>query len=249
MKTIDLNADVGEGLATDAELIPLVTSANIACGGHAGDQDSMYGAIYEAYSTGAKIGAHPGFPDRENFGRLEMPASAAQVEDHVDEQVHALNLIAHIQGQVLSYLKLHGALYHQAGRDRTLAEAVVTVASRYYMGPLPILGQAGSALEAAAKYRGVPFYAEAFADRAYLDDGTLAPRSLPGAVLTDETAVTAQAVRLAREGVAISLSGKEIPVHCDSICLHGDGANAVALARVVRAALEAEGIALRAFAS
>jgi UPF0271 protein len=117
------------------------------------------------------------------------------------------------------------------------------------MGALPILGQAGSALETAAKDAGVPFYAEAFADRAYLDDGTLAPRSLPGAVLNGEASVVAQAVRLARDGVVTSLSGKEIPVRCDSICLHGDGANAVALARAVRVAIEAEGITLRAFTS
>jgi UPF0271 protein len=249
MNTIDLNADVGEGLATDAELIPLVTSANIACGGHAGDDHTMSDAIVAAYSAGAAIGAHPGYPDRENFGRRELLVSPSEVEQFVTEQISRINAIANRHGQDLSYLKLHGALYHQAGRDRALAEAVVAAASRHAATPLPILGQAGSALEAAAKDAGVPFYPEAFADRAYLDDGSLAPRSLPGAVLTDEAAVVAQAVRLARDGVAVSLGGKEIPVRCDSICLHGDGTNAVALARAVRAAIEAEGIALRAFAS
>jgi UPF0271 protein len=249
MKTIDLNADVGEGHATDAELIPLVTSANIACGGHAGDDHTMSDAIVAAYSAGAAIGAHPGSPDRENFGRHELQFTSSAVKQFVSEQVARLSAIANRHGQDISYLKLHGALYHQAGRDRALAEAVVAVASRHVATPLPILGQAGSALEAAAKDIGLQFYAEAFADRAYLDDGTLAPRSLPGAVLTDEAAVVAQAVRLARVGVAVSLGGKEIPVRCDSICLHGDGANAVALARAVRAAIEAEGIALRAFAS
>ena len=249
MKTIDLNADVGEGLATDAELIPLVTSANIACGGHAGDDDTMSDAIVAAYSAGAAIGAHPGYLDRENFGRIELAVTAAEVEQFISEQINRLGAVARHHDQELSYLKLHGALYHQAGRDRALADAVVAVASGYKLGPLPILGQAGSALETVAEDAGVPFYAEAFADRAYLDDGALAPRSLPGAVLTDEAAVAAQAVRLARDGVAVSLGGKRIPVRCDSICLHGDGANAVTLARAVRAAIEAEGITLRAFTS
>lgn len=249
MKTIDLNADVGEGLATDAELIPLVTSANIACGGHAGDDHSMAEAIVAAYSAGAAIGAHPGYPDRENFGRVEWPVTPSQIEEYVGQQLRDLNAVAQAHGQDLDYLKLHGALYHQAGRDHALAEAVVSVASRRPIGPLPILGLAGSALDKAAQEAGIPFYAEAFADRAYLDDGTLAPRSQPGALLTDEAAVVAQVVRLARDGAAVSLSGKEIAVRCDSICLHGDGENAVALARAVRAALEAEGITLRAFTS
>lgn len=248
MKTIDLNADVGEGLATDAELIPLVTSASIACGGHAGDDHAMSDAIVAAYSAGAAIGAHPGHVDRDHFGRRELPVSASRLEPIVREQIQRLSSVANRHGQDLSYLKLHGALYHQAGRDPELAKAVAAVALRCLAGPLPILGQAGSALEAAANEARVPFFAEAFADRAYLDDGALAPRSLAGAVLTDEAAVVAQAVRLARDGVTVSLSGKEIPVRCDSICLHGDGANAISLARAVRTALEAEGITLRAFA-
>jgi UPF0271 protein len=249
MNKIDLNADVGEGLATDAELIPLVTSANIACGGHAGDDETMSDAIVAAYSAGTVIGVHPGYCDRANFGRVELSVTATEVLIVVAEQITHLGAVARSHDQALSYLKLHGALYHQAGRDRSLADAVVTIASRHTFGPLPILGQAGTALEAAANDAGLPFFAEAFADRAYLDDGSLAPRSLPGAVLTDEAAVVAQAVQLARDGVAISLSGKEVAVRCDSICLHGDGANAVALARAVRAALEAEGITLRAFTS
>ena len=248
MKTIDLNADVGEGLATDAELISLVTSANIACGGHAGDDHSMSDAIVAAYSAGAAIGAHPGHPDRDHFGRRELPVTPSEVEKVVTEQVQRLNAIASRHGQDISYLKLHGALYHQAGRDPALAQAVVAGASRNTFGPLSILGQASSALEAAARDAGLSFFAEAFADRAYLDDGTLAPRSFRGAVLTDEAAVVAQAVRLARDGVVVSLSGKEIPVRCDSLCLHGDGANAVALARAARSAIEAEGMVLRAFA-
>lgn len=249
MKSIDLNADVGEGLATDAELIPLVTSANIACGGHAGDDETMSDAIVAAYSAGAAIGAHPGYCDRENFGRAELAVTAAEVLFVVAEQITHLGAVARNHDQALSYLKLHGALYHQAGRDRSLADAVVTIASRHTFGPLPILGPAGSALEAAAKNANLPFFAEAFADRAYLDDGSLAPRSLAGAVLTNEIAVIAQALRLAHDSIAVSIDGKEIPVRCDSICLHGDGANAVTLARAVRAALEAEGITLRAFTS
>jgi UPF0271 protein len=249
MKTIDLNADVGEGLATDAELIPLVTSANIACGGHAGDTGTMYNTAANAFDERIAMGAHPGHVDPENFGRRELPITASELHHLLLEQLDAITFATTTLGEFVKYLKLHGALYHQAGRDAELARAVVAAALQYENGPLPILGQAGSALEAAAKEAGLPFYAEAFADRAYLDDGSLAPRSLPGAVVTDEAAVVAQAVRLARDGVAVSLSGKEIPVRCDSICLHGDGANAVPLARTVRAALEAEGIALRAFAS
>ncbi|QDV75281.1 5-oxoprolinase subunit PxpA [Botrimarina mediterranea] len=248
MRTIDLNADVGEGLATDAELISLVTSANIACGGHAGDENAIHDSVIAAIEGGVAIGAHPGHADRQHFGRREIAVTPGALAALVDEQIETLHFYAFtLTGWTLKYLKLHGALYHQTGRDRSLADAVIAAASRYTFGPLPILGQAGSALEAAAKDAGLPFFAEAFADRAYRDDGTLAPRSLPGAVLTDEAAVVAQAVRLARDGVAVALSGKEIPMRSDSICLHGDGENAVPLARAVRAALEAEGITLRAF--
>lgn len=247
MRTIDLNADVGEGLASDAELIPLVTSVNIACGGHAGDDDSMQHALCAAFAGGAIVGAHPGHADPEHFGRRDHVTIPTRVEALVRDQLARLDAIARRLGVDVAYLKPHGALYHQAGRDRALAEAVVAAAARRAPDALAILGQAGSALEAAAKADGLPFFAEAFADRAYLDDGSLAPRGLPGAVLTDEDAVVAQAVRLARDGVALSLSDREISVRCDSLCLHGDGVNAVALAHRLRAALLAEGISLRAF--
>ncbi|TWU00298.1 LamB/YcsF family protein [Botrimarina colliarenosi] len=246
MPTIDLNADVGEGAGNDAELIPLVTSANIACGGHAGDALTMAAAVRWAIDHGVAIGAHPGHEDREHFGRQEIAITPDALRRLLFAQVDRLHSVAAGLGGEVRYVKLHGALYHQTGRDAALAAAVVAFVHDYHT-PLALLGQAGTALQEAADRADVAYFAEAFADRAYLDDGTLAPRSLPGAMLASESAVVAQAGRLARDGVAVSMSGKEIAIRCDSLCLHGDGANAVELTRAVRAALEAEGITLRAF--
>lgn len=234
MKTIDLNADVGEGAPHDAELIPLVTSANIACGGHAGDAATMEAAARVAIEHGVAIGAHPGHVDREHFGRRELPITPAELFDLLNRQVNRLHAVVRGLGGEIHYLKLHGALYHQTGRDTALAEAVIRFVHEFHI-PLAVLGQGASTLNAAAEQGGIPFYAEAFADRAYRADGSLAPRSELGAMLCEPNAVASQAIRLADAA--------------DSLCLHGDEAGVIATAHGVRNALERERYLLRPFAS
>lgn len=234
MKTIDLNADVGEGTPHDAGLIPLITSANIACGGHAGDERAMEAAARLAIDSGVVIGAHPGHEDREHFGRRELPIAPDELMALLERQVNRLHSIVRGLGGEVRYLKLHGALYHQAGREASLARAVIDFVNGFHI-PLALLGQAETVLANAAAIGCVEFAREAFADRAYLPDGTLAPRSTPGAMLQDPAAVAQQAVRLAPDG--------------DSLCLHGDDANAVANARAARRALSEATIDVRAFSA
>lgn len=246
MKTIDLNADLGEGVGDEQTLIALVTSANIACGAHAGGESTMESAVRFAMEHGVAIGAHPGHEDRANFGRTELPITPAELSRLVSRQIERLAIIAKRAGASVRYVKLHGALYHQAGRERALADAVAELAAGYST-PLAILGQAGSQLESAASQHSVAFYAEAFADRAYLPDGRLAPRSMEGAMLHEECDAVRQALGIVVDGVAECIGGGRVPVRCDSLCLHGDGPTAVRLAGAIRAALEEAGVAIRAF--
>ncbi|MEM9353238.1 MAG: 5-oxoprolinase subunit PxpA [Planctomycetota bacterium] len=245
-RTIDLNADVGEGSPHDAELIPLVTSANIACGAHAGDEQTMNAAARLAIDAGVAIGAHPGHADREHFGRRELPIAPDEAASLVANQYSRLVAVVERCGGAVRYIKPHGGLYHQAGRDPDIAAAIAGCVAQLADG-LALLAQPGSALEAAARKAGVPFYAEAFADRLYQADGTLAPRSLAGAVLTDPAAAAGQAVSLATRGEAATLDGPAIPVRCDSLCLHGDGPHAAAIAAAVRSALQGAGVSIRSF--
>ncbi len=236
MRTIDLNADVGEGSPHDAELIPLVTSANIACGGHAGDEDSMYDAVMFAISSGTKIGAHPGHTDRQHFGRREQNISPSELRQLLNNQIESLELQAwDIQGEPIRYLKLHGALYHQAGRDRELARAVVEIVKRYWAKPFAVVGQTGSILEQEAELAGIRFIREAFPDRRYLKDGSLSPRSEPDSVLSNPHEIADQAVRLAQDH--------------DSLCLHGDEPRAIENAIAMREALLSQGFQIRSFAN
>lgn len=234
MRTIALNADVGEGTPYDAGLIPLITSANIACGGHAGEERTMEAAARLAIDHGVVIGAHPGHEDREHFGRRELPITPDELRDLLERQVNRLHSVVRGLGGEIRYVKLHGALYHQAGREASLAGAVINFVNGFHI-PLALLGQAGTALADAAAAGGVEFAREAFADRTYLPDGTLAPRSTVGAMLQDEAAVAEQAVRLAPDS--------------DSLCLHGDDHHAVENARAVRRALADVAIAVRAFSA
>lgn len=222
MRTIDLNADVGEGSGNDAVLIPLVTSASIACGGHAGDDTTMLAAARLAIESGVTIGAHPGHADREHFGRRELPITPNELKALLKRQVDRLHaLVAGLGGEV-RYLKLHGVLYHQAGRDDALAEAVIDFVTDYHT-PLGVLCYRESALGVRSQAEGIAS-CEGFPDRLHLADGSLAPRSQPGAVLTDALQIAEQAVRLADR--------------CDSLCLHGDHDGAADYAHAVRRALE-----------
>jgi UPF0271 protein len=250
LRRIDLNADVGEGfgvypLGCDAEILGLVTSANIACGFHAGDPTVMDRTVAEAVRLGVAIGAHPGYPDLRGFGRRKLDADPEEVEGDVLYQIGALQAFARAHRSTVSHVKPHGALYNQAATDPKLARAIARAVAR--ADPeLVLVGLATSeAFREAAVLFGLRFAAEAFADRAYEPDGTLASRKRPGALITDPDAAAAQAVRIAGEGAVMATDGSRVELSADTLCLHGDNPSALANARAVRAALQDAGIALR----
>ena len=237
---IDLNADVGEGM-DDSLVLPFITSANVACGLHAGDPTTMDKTVTQTLSHGARVGAHPGYADRENFGRVksEMPAEA--VEQLVLYQIGALDAFVRSHGAQLSHVKPHGALYHAAGEFPDLARAIVE-AVRRFRTTLVLVGQAGSMLLEAGRDAGLPVAAEGFADRRYQADGSLVPRGKPGAVLIDPEEAAAQALSIARDAAATAEDGTRVEVHAQTICLHGDTPGAPAIARRIREVLQHEGI-------
>lgn len=237
---IDLNCDLGESSGSDAAIMPYITSANIACGFHAGGPAVMLATVRLAKRHGVHIGAHPGWPDLQGFGRREMSFSGEEVEALVLYQMGALAAIARAEGAELRHVKPHGALYNQAAVNEALAESVARAVKRFRRD-LILVGLAGSSLVERARGIGLSAASEAFPDRAYNPDGTLMPRSLPGAVLHDPAAVAANAVRLAREGIRF---GEKI-VLPDTLCLHGDNETAAENARLVRENLAAAGIAVR----
>ena len=245
---VDLNSDVGEGygawsIGADRELMPLITSANIACGFHAGDPDVMRATVDLARRHGVAVGAHPSYPDRQGFGRRRMDLTPAEIEDAVLYQIGAIYAFARAVGVPLAHVKPHGALYNYAARDPAAAEAIAR-AVRSFSSELIMVGLAGSLLIEAARAAGVPYAAEAFVDRAYAPDGSLRSRTLPGAVLTDTEAAVAQAVGIVRDGAVRTPEGS-IAVHADTLCLHGDTTGAAQFARAVREGLIAAGVQLR----
>ncbi len=250
---IDLNADVGEGfgawaMGADEALFEYVTSANVACGFHAGDPSVIDRTVASAVSKGVAIGAHPGYFDLRGFGRREMRVPAADVEADVVYQVGALLAFARAHGAPLTHVKPHGALYNQAADDRELALAIARGVARVDRG-LVIVGLAGSlALREAASASGLRFAAEAFVDRAYDASGRLVSRSRPGAVIADPAAAAAAALRLARDRTVVTLDGREIAVEADTLCLHGDNPQALDVARAVREALAGAGVSVLALA-
>ena len=243
--SVDLNADVGEGCGQDASLMPLISSANIACGLHAGDAGTMREAVRLARDHNVAIGAHPSFPDREHFGRREMQLPAAEVHGCIVAQVRTLADVAAAAGARLHHVKPHGALYNMAARDERLAEAVVA-AVRSVDPSLAVFGLAGSALVKAASRIGLRSVSEAFADRAYQADGSLLPRDRPGSVLDDETEVASRAVAMVRERRVAAVDGSRVSLDAGTICIHGDTPGAPALARRIRDALAAAGITVAA---
>jgi UPF0271 protein len=247
---IDLNADVGEAqtadeLAAELALLNCVTSVNIACGAHAGDFESMARMAEAAKSRGVAVGAHPGYRDREGRGRRDQTLPPDAVAALVDAQVAALQSIALTVGVTVRHVKPHGALYNQAARDPALARVIATaVGSRD--PSLRLVGLAGSALLTAGRAAGLPVASEAFVDRAYRQDGTLVPRSEPGAVLTDPDAAVAQALSIVHGRGVIAIDGTtRVAIDADTLCLHGDTPGALALARRVRDALESAGVLVR----
>jgi 5-oxoprolinase (ATP-hydrolysing) subunit A len=242
--TIDLNCDIGEGVGDDIAMLDYVTSANIACGYHAGDPETMRGVVEAALSKGVAVGAHPGLPDRENFGRREQPVSSAEAYAMVLYQVGALAAFARAAGGRLNHVKPHGALYNMAARDRTLADAVAR-AVRDFDPALILFGLAGSEMIKAAEALGLRSASEVFADRSYQDDGSLTPRQRPGAMIEDAEQSLAQ-VRQMLAGTVRALSGAEVSICADTLCLHGDQLGALDFARRIRNALLADGVHLQA---
>ncbi len=244
-RSLDLNADVGEGAGSDAELVPLVSSVNIACGAHAGDDATMRETVALAMRHGVALGAHPGFADREHFGRRELPLAPGEAATLVLGQVAALKGVVQTAGGRLSHVKLHGALYNMAARDLRLASEVVRALAANYPH-LKLLALAGSILVREGRARGLEVVGEAFADRSYRVDGSLTPRSEPGALIADPEASVRQVLDIAtRRGVRAS-DGSWVAIDAGTVCLHGDGAHAVDLARRIRAALAESGISARA---
>ena len=253
-RSIDLNADLGESfgawtMGDDLGMLAFVTSANVACGFHAGDPRGIDRTVALVVKAGVVLGAHPSHYDLRGFGRRTIAADPAEIEADVLYQVGALAAFASSHGTALYHVKPHGALYNQAAVDPGLARAIARGVARASRG-LVLVGAASSkAMREAAEGEGLRFAAEAFADRAYEKDGTLVPRGRAGAVITDSGEAAARAVRIACEGQIAAIDGTVIPVAADTLCLHGDTPGAVAHARAVRTALEAAGISLRPFAS
>jgi len=247
---IDLNGDVGERPSKggaehpDLGLMPHLTSANVACGFHAGDAATMRDTVALAVAHGVAVGAHPGFPDPEGFGRRELQFSPADVEDFVSFQVGTLAGIAASQGVRLQHVKPHGALFNMAARDAALADAVAR-AARAIDPSLILFGLPDSQLIEAGKRAGLRTAAEGFADRAYMPDGSLVPRRQPGAVIVDAADVIARVVRMARDRSITAVDGSLVRVAVDTICVHGDTPGAAGLAARIRTALAAEGVELR----
>ncbi|XTR53389.1 LamB/YcsF family protein [Pseudarthrobacter sp. So.54] len=249
---MDLNADLGESFGTwtmgdDAAMIPLVTSASVACGLHAGDPVTMLDTCRAAYELDVRVGAHLGYPDLAGFGLRSMDITFDDLFGAVLYQLGALDGVAHAVGASVEYVKLHGALYDRTVRDAEQASAVVAAIQAYDPG-LPILGFPGSALLSLAREAYHPVFAEAFADRAYLPDGTLLPRSQDGAVLDDVDRIAERAVRLATKGEVEAVDGTVLRIEAHSLCLHGDTPGSAATAASVRAALEGAGVELESFA-
>jgi UPF0271 protein len=238
---IDFNCDLGEGCGDDAAIIPLITSASIACGGHAGDEATMRTTLRLCREHAVAAGAHPGYPDRTNFGRLELPLSPVDVEALVLEQLDALSLIAASEGVRLAHVKPHGALYNIAARDRAIADAIAMAIARY--DPRLILfGLSDSQLTAAGENAGLCVAHEVFAERRYEADGSLTPRKRDDAVIHDVDDAIAQVRGLVREGHVVARTGERIPLRADTLCLHGDRAGAAQFARSIHDALIADGV-------
>jgi len=252
-RSVDLNSDMGESfgpyqMGETASLMPLVTSANIACGFHAGDPRTMRATVELARRHGVGVGAHVGYPDLVGFGRRAIEAGDEEISTDVLYQIGALAAFAQAAGVPLRHVKAHGALYTQAEREWRVAAALVEGVRRAPQ-PLTLVASPTSQMVRAASGCGLPVIREAFCDRAYRADGTLVPRSQPGSVLTDGEQVAERAVRLAAAGEVVAEDGSVIAVPCDTLCIHGDTPGATRLAAAVRAALAAHGIGCQAMPS
>ena len=246
MYKVDLNSDLGESfgayrIGMDAEILRFVTSANVACGFHAGDPLIMEETVRAAKAAGTAVGAHPGFPDLAGFGRRNMACTPQEVKAYVKYQLGALDAFVRAEGLTLQHCKPHGALYNMAAADRALAdaiaEAVADVDSR-----IILLGLANSKMIEAGRAAGLRTASEVFADRAYQADGSLVPRRLPGAVIHDPEEAIARTVRMVKEGVVTAVTGETVSITADSVCVHGDNPSALAFVKSIRERPEAESV-------
>jgi 5-oxoprolinase (ATP-hydrolysing) subunit A len=237
MLTIDLNCDLGEGCGNDASLMEYISSANIACGGHAGDRRTMETTARLAVERGVAIGAHPGYRDKENFGRIALQLSGREVFDLVVEQVEEMLDVCRVVGAEMRHVKPHGALYNQAAKDRELAAAIAE-AVRSVDEDLIVFGLSGSVSLVEAERAGMETAAEVFGDRGYMPDGTLVPRSQSGALIDDTARSVEQVLRMVRDGEVAAIDGSVVKLRAETVCLHGDGANALEFAGAIREALQ-----------
>ncbi len=246
---IDINSDIGEGigpmmLGPDNDLMPLISSANIACGFHAGDPALIERTVHLARDNHVGVGAHPGYPDRSGFGRRMMAATPDEVRTDVLYQVGAIGAFCRAAGTELQHVKAHGALYNHAVRDAATAEAIARAIWQYDRNLLFFV-LPGSELEAAGATVGLRLAREAFADRGYLPDGSLVPRSQPGAVITDPAEVVQRMIRLVRDGVVETIDGTDLTVEADTICIHSDTSTALEIARALRTGFEGADILVK----
>ena len=250
---MDINSDLGESeesvaSGADFELMRFITSANVACGGHAGDERTMRETVRTAKQLGVAVGAHPGYPDRENFGRIESPMSVSEIEATVRDQIAALAEIATPLGVQLVHCKPHGALYHAANKSAEVAAAIGRAVLESDE-QLIMVGQAGSATLTLWESMGLSCAAEAFADRAYEPDGILRKRTLPGALLDDPAKAAQQAVDIATRQFAVTTDNSELKVAAQTVCIHSDTPGSVAIARAVNEALKNAGVKVRALSA
>lgn len=246
MLRIDLNSDLGESfgaykIGMDESVIPLISSANVACGWHAGDPAVMRKTVELCKANGVAVGAHPGFPDLMGFGRRNMNVSPADAEAFLTYQIGALDAFCKRTGVKLQHVKPHGALYNMAGKDPALAEAICRAVAAYN-GEIILMGLSGSCMAKAAAKFGLRFASEVFADRAYEEDGSLVARSKPGAMITDEDEAVSRVITMIKDHKVRAISGKEIEIDPQSVCVHGDSPKALAFVSRIREALSAEGI-------
>lgn len=236
MTKIDLNCDMGEGIGNDAAIMPYISSANIACGYHAGNQATMNATVELAITHNVAIGAHPGFKDKANFGRTEQLLSTAALYDLVTTQVYAMYIICKHKGAVLRHVKPHGALYNMAAASQPMS-AIIAQAVKDVDDSLCLYGLSNSYLLSEATAAGLRTAAEVFADRTYQDDGALTPRKQPGALITSEAAALAQVLQMVQQQTVTTTTGKVVPISADTICLHGDGKHAAAFAKLINQTL------------
>ena len=252
MYSVDLNSDLGESfgrytLGSDDQVIPLITSANVACGFHASDPVVMEKTIRMAREAGIQVGAHPGYPDLMGFGRRNMNVSPAEAKAYTLYQIGALDAFCKAQGLKLQHVKPHGAFYNMAAKDYKLAKGICEAIASYDSN-LILMALSGSEMIRAAEDCGLRAASEVFADRAYEEDGSLVSRTKEGAMITDENEAIARVIRMIKEQKVTSITGKDIPLKADSVCVHGDGAKALAFVEKIREALTKEGIAIRPLA-